>query len=221
LDLGPLSSRVGLAAAFRMARTAVALPWPGRSRSRSHWRGTPPPLTATGTPFHKPHFARALEGQPRTPCSPPPMALAGLRRVPRRDAPVAAKPYPSSGASLARARCLAHAVAHAFARPRTGKSRQHRRRAPHRRRPHRDGHHPRSCALLAQQPKGVPCGCPVLSGHPSVVGLATGEVVPRRQLFLGNFVKHLGPLLKARVRDSARVATCWRGHNLSTGIRCG
>jgi hypothetical protein len=60
-----------------------------------------------------------------------------------------------------------------------------------------------------------------LSGRPGVVGLAAGEVVLRRQLFPGHFVKHLGPLLKARVRDSARVAICRRDHNLSAGIRCG
>jgi hypothetical protein len=60
-----------------------------------------------------------------------------------------------------------------------------------------------------------------LSGRPGVVGLAAGEVVLRRQLFPGHFVKHLGPLLKTRVRDSARVATCQRSHNLSAGIRYG
>jgi hypothetical protein len=38
----PLSSRVGLAATLRTIRTATASPWSGRSRSRSHRRGTPP-----------------------------------------------------------------------------------------------------------------------------------------------------------------------------------
>jgi hypothetical protein len=69
--------------------------------------------------------------------------------------------------------------------------------------------------------QGVPSGCPVLSGRPGVVGLAAGEVVPRRHLFPGHFVKHLGPLLKTRVGDSARVATCRCSHNVSVGTRCG
>jgi hypothetical protein len=90
---------------------------------------------ALNTPCHRREPSRSCANRPWEPCSPPPMATSRAppcsppRRPvadgtqPRRD------PYPSRGTYRARARCLAHAVAHKFARSRTGRSRQHRRHA--------------------------------------------------------------------------------------------
>jgi hypothetical protein len=129
----------------------------------------------------------------------------GLRHVPRRDA--LSRPTPNltvtptlavvftlrvCAASRAPSHTRSHVpalgrVANTAAAPASPR--------PHRRRPHRDGHQLRSCALRAQQPDGVPSSRPIMASRPGAVGLAAGEVIPRRHLPCRHLVEHLGSLM--------------------------